>query len=235
MTCALRFLHESPRARTSKDWMLELTLREAGSRIRQVRMGPRISITRPEAVEPQSSQKKSQTKYTCTICYTKYKDEDEKAKPLNCDHDYCKKCYRQYLKNLIDSNRVSEIPCPDETCDQKFNDAQIEETLNDKELFKKYIRFKTRASLYKNPNVRWCVRPGCENHMIGSPGDKMIKCSCGAEVCFPCGSAYHEGKTCEQVLADGFKNYKNKKKIQFCKGCKARVEKSDGCNHMTCR
>ena len=103
----------------------------------------------------------------------------------------------------------------------------------------KYERFKDKAGLEADPLVRWCTKPGCESHMRGKNNDEVkLKClTCGTEVCFKCRDEWHgEDVTCEQHLHSQLEGWasQNKDNVSFCPCCRTKIEKNQGCNHMTC-
>ena len=65
--------------------------------------------------------------------------------------------------------------------------------------FSKMIRFRNRMNLIKNENVRFCIRPDCENYIIANPNNLHLKCLCGMDFCSRCNNKWHQGKTCEEV------------------------------------
>lgn len=101
----------------------------------------------------------------------------------------------------------------------------------------KYYRFINKADLEKDELVRWCPRLGCEgfgqapNNLV-----RLVEClRCKGLICFECREAEHSG-TCEentkQLYAKIFKGANID--LGFCPKCKTKVEKIEGCNHMTC-
>lgn len=126
-----------------------------------------------------------------------------------------------------------DIKCPDNDCKLVFNDEQIRKILPE-DHYQEYSVFKKNKLLSQNPNLRWCIRLGCEKYVIGKEGSKKVTCECGTQICFECRNAYHPNKTCEQALDASYKDYLKKNNVQRCPKCKSGVEKIDGCNHMTC-
>lgn len=110
------------------------------------------------------------------------------------------------------------------------------------EHFVKYEDFTLQAALSKDPNARWCPKPGCGNAMIGDPEYSQMRCDrCHFEFCFLCHDAWHQG-TCEQFRewkqvnghADEAYEVWRKQNTRTCPQCRAAIEKNSGCNHMTC-
>ena len=66
---------------------------------------------------------------------------------------------------------------------------------------------------------------------------KLTCTTCATEICFQCRGSWHgESVTCEQSMQkelEGWVN-ENKDNVSFCPCCRSRIEKNQGCNHMTC-
>eukprot|EP01017_Pseudomicrothorax_dubius_P022885 TRINITY_DN24668_c0_g1_i1.p1 TRINITY_DN24668_c0_g1~~TRINITY_DN24668_c0_g1_i1.p1 ORF type:complete len:221 (+),score=5.91 TRINITY_DN24668_c0_g1_i1:373-1035(+) len=54
------------------------------------------------------------------------------------------------------------------------------------------------------------------------------------EFCFRCSNPWHPGQKCEAVIQKDFMDYLQRNDVQTCPKCKSKVEKAEGCNHMTC-
>lgn len=85
--------------------------------------------------------------------------------------------------------------------------------------------------------MRWCTKPGCSGSMRGENLDvKKVTCPvCSTEVCFQCRDEWHGRKSCESNMnhkLEGFVQAHGG--IRFCPVCKTKVERTEGCNHMTC-
>ena len=149
-------------------------------------------------------------------------------------HIFCLSCITTYLEMLITDSKVLHIKCPGSKCIVEFSDEEIKEIV-DTEMFSKYLKFKVRAELLVDPEIKWCIQPDCEGFIRGSPRDKMKPCPvCGFKICFQCGKNWHPKKTCEDVVDADYELWARGREIQMCPKCKHRIEKVDGCNHMTC-
>lgn len=64
---------------------------------------------------------------------------------------------------------------------------------------------------------------------------KFVQCSiCKTKVCFKCRERWHKG-SCEANLEKVYQSsYGDKKNVWLCPMCKTRIERTGGCNHMTC-
>jgi len=90
--------------------------------------------------------------------------------------------------------------------------------------------------LATDPSVRWCPVVNCEKYMRGSKKKPHLKCECGYEMCFSCRQPWHGKKTCEKAFDKEVVEWSKEAKVEVkdCPSCKVKVDKKDGCNHMTC-
>lgn len=221
--------HFIPSDSNSKSCVIcnEKRLEHAGERS----LSPSISESYLSNI-PEFNQEYQEGEEVCSICYDQMQ---ETWKHPECQkHWFCLDCIKQYLQIKISEADVLDIRCPGEVCSYYLT-AETIEPLISPELKEKYEKFKARCQLNKNPNVRWCTTPNCEGHMIGSETEKHLKCPvCSKEICFVCRADWHPDRTCESVIDSEYNLWAKGKEVQLCPSCKARIEKMDGCNHMTC-
>lgn len=87
----------------------------------------------------------------------------------------------------------------------------------------------------RDQSLKWCPQPNCEGYMRGSESDPHVTCPiCGYEMCFRCGSQWHGKETCEQHMDAAYEEWAKGQEVQLCPRCKLRIEKINGCNHITC-
>ena len=101
-------------------------------------------------------------------------------------------------------------------------------------LFNKYLKFKNLEKLKRNPNLRWCTRPGCENYVLLNSKNffrkcRKLKCICGQEFCGTCREDWHQSKKCLRRVRS--LNYRYTR-VKACPQCNCHIEKFVGCNHM---
>lgn len=98
------------------------------------------------------------------------------------------------------------------------------------------------------PNFRHCMRSGCTSSQIHDSGveGNIFRCiTCNFLVCTTHDEAMYAGETCEQYDArkgcerkvqDDASEAKIDEMTKICPGagCGVRIEKNNGCDHMTC-
>lgn len=91
---------------------------------------------------------------------------------------------------------------------------------------------------------KWCPMPDCGFLINGYAGIKDFRCpKCNQRYCLQCDHSVHEGMTCDEyrisktvtVLDRQFIELVRATGMQQCPKCKIRVERNQGCDHMTCR
>ncbi|CAD8208123.1 unnamed protein product [Paramecium pentaurelia] len=151
---------------------------------------------------------------------------------LSCQHEFCRDCISEYLKENILAGNALVILCPNLFCKEEFGDLQIKEIVS-QNLYEKYQRFYFRQLISINKNVRWCPRIDCENYVIWQ-GVDLLTCVCGQQICFKCGNQYHQDISCEQAMDTQYLQARKELQINNCPNCSAPIEKEGGCNHMIC-
>lgn len=179
--------------------------------------------------------------HDCHICCDAYPSNEMYS--MGCGHLYCVNCWKSYLSVKITEGPICIMTtCPAHGCKEAVTDAIFRKLLPEDE-FKRYWRFVLRSYVDINKGVKWCPAAGC-NKAISSAGGGLssVRCTCGNVFCLRCGEESHSPVTCEQ-LALWQEKCKNESETanwilantKKCPKCSVRIEKNQGCNHMTCR
>ena len=106
------------------------------------------------------------------------------------------------------------------------------------EVIEKFLLFREKRVLEGNPLVRFCSQPDCDGHMIAKDMNaKKLNCpKCDWAICFRCKEDWHGYCTsCETAMEKAFEGWgSGLEKIIFCPMCRTKIQKTEGCNHMTC-
>ena len=180
----------------------------------------------------------------CPICYTNELTTDSndlKTIALDCGHRFCSECTVEMLKQQIERADIDKIKCFDHECLKPILKEKLVEIFKDRnmDLLNKYDRFKDKKDIDSDPLIRWCTKPGCDTHIKAKNRDATkLECpTCKTEICFNCRDKWHgETVTCEEALQSQLEGWadQNKDNVSFCPSCRSKIEKNQGCNHMTC-
>ncbi|CAD8111859.1 unnamed protein product [Paramecium sonneborni] len=166
----------------------------------------------------------------CLICSL---NQYQIMKALECEHQFCRNCYQEYLEDKIKIAKINNIPCLQEGCKMIFSEEIIQQFVHEQK-FQQYLVFKKKLEIENDPNKKWCPAKGCNLFIEKDPKTNLINCQCGQIVCFNCGQIAHNGIQCEDAIQIDFKNALVKYQIKYCPKCKSHIQKNSGCNHMTC-
>jgi hypothetical protein len=172
---------------------------------------------------------------TCMVCF----DEKPTDKFLiaSCGHNYCHECLKEHYKVKTKDGDVLKIGCIDPSCDREILEEEVLECLRgDAALLSKFRKFRRDRLLMMDPSTRFCVTPDCDGVMTGTRFRPKMECpDCHVHVCFNCNQGWHGYfVSCNSTIDVGVAMWSIGKDVQKCPRCKVKIEKSDGCNHMTC-
>ena len=168
----------------------------------------------------------------CRICYI---PTEELITIEVCCHKFCQACVKAFIKSKVEHYDPKSIKCPNETCLIPLSEEFIAKILEDNQtLYQKYLKFKEQLDILDHPDRRWCIKPDCNQWVQKYPETNKTQCECGQEMCFECGNAWHEGLTCIEVMDKDYKKYEEEVIVKICPKCFSKIEKNEGCNHMTC-
>merc|ERR1719263_1044572 len=196
--------------------------------------GERSSVTLPQA---------SGT-VTCRICFDEVPADKARAAP--CGHSFCDECYAGYLDNAVQEGAVCVLaPCPEQECATSVP-LKLWEQLLDQERFERLRRFRLENFVTSSKDLRWCPGAGCDKIVRSGAACTSVKCTvanggCGAAFCVRCGEEAHQPAGCP-ALAEWAEKCQNESETanwilantKRCPKCQTRIEKNQGCNHMSC-
>jgi ariadne-1 len=174
----------------------------------------------------------------CPICYDTMEDGKRLAMP--CGHEFCMDCWHDFCVNAIQEEGPSCVmaTCPQAECDEK---AAAPDQLQ------KFQSFQLRNFVESNKLTRWCPGKGCERVACAPNASAMEQegniahCDgCFTSFCLICGEEPHAPSNCKD-LAKWNEKCRNESETanwilantKSCPKCVSRIEKNQGCNHMT--
>lgn len=182
----------------------------------------------------------------CSICY-----EDDIGNgewfSLPCRHLFCCSCWTAYIEDASKSSPQSflNLRCPDHKCCMRIMPNHLTQLAP--HLLPTWNSYLLQAFIEAQPNSRFCPGSDCSCVAVlhqkdsneGSERRRDITCDrCNTAFCFQCGGAPHKPASCEDVkqwtLLMARSDIAKKLHSKPCPGCHAFIEKSGGCNHMSC-
>ncbi|CAE6464890.1 unnamed protein product [Rhizoctonia solani] len=224
---------------------------------RSVRV-PTVTTTAPTvpvSVPPLNITRRAPTRtrpsIPCTICLD-IPDEFPRQRPTTrCIHpiNVCASCLEQHISHAVLSQGSTTLTCPDTSCRQNLEYADvIRATKSAKTCQDRYEALLLRRTLETEPNFVWCKNPGCDWGQVHESGVNapIVICQvCRARSCFTHNVPWHTGLTCSQYATQHANRERENRASEAyislhakqCPNsrCGRRIEKNDGCDHMTCR
>jgi ariadne-1 len=195
--------------------------------------------------------KKSSKRRHCEICYDDDGYTPQEMISMPCGHEFCKGCWRGFTENMIsDGPTCIRTRCPQAGCSEIVTEEEVAKAAP--ELLPKFESYQLRSFVEIDGNSRWCPGPGCERVAVGKcsglggglsgPGVFCHCDDCGSSFCLKCGEEPHAPLSCRD-LRQWNEKCKNESETanwilantKSCPKCSSRIEKNQGCNHMTCQ
>jgi hypothetical protein len=165
-----------------------------------------------------------------------------------CDHrtiQTCRRCVEQTLREALDGKEWSDPSCPECKASLSFNDVQKLGTAAQVETYSNRLM---KRALRSMEDYRECLSPTCNSGQLHDGGEDypIVTChSCQAKSCYTHRIPYHFDETCEQFdekIRESTERENLERSIalvvQLCKtcpGCKFDIQKSGGCDHVSCK
>mmetsp|Transcript_6870 Transcript_6870/g.8675 ORF Transcript_6870/g.8675 Transcript_6870/m.8675 type:complete len:594 (-) Transcript_6870:266-2047(-) len=195
-----------------------------------------------------NQQSQEQILKDCTICYDEKPQEEMLSMP--CGHEFCLECWKSQIQITLESGPSCILAtCPAEKCNEIVTEEEVSKVAQ--ELLPKFTKYQLRNFVELNGTSRWCPGPGCDriaamtgkNSSLSDANSIVATCDvCSTIFCIKCGAEPHAPLICS-VLDTWNEKCKNESETanwllantKKCPNCNTRIEKNQGCNHMTCR
>jgi ariadne-1 len=176
----------------------------------------------------------------CGICYDEIVRDDIIA--LDCGHSFCLDCWVQYLETFGKQGKYAQLKmcCPQQGCVCRVLPAHLES-------ISKALQVEwqdTFSNAFLEYACQACPAQTCQfvaTTSLVEHDDVATSCcclGCNQVFCFGCREKPHEPATCEDVAEWTVLQQESelyvRKNTKPCPGCRAPIEKAQGCNHMTC-
>ncbi|KAI1359297.1 hypothetical protein F5Y08DRAFT_319897 [Xylaria arbuscula] len=179
----------------------------------------------------------------CSICYT----TGTEAIRTKCGHTYCLDCFENLCMSATKEDRPAEVKCAGNLgqCGISLDLPELQEHLSPS-AFEELLKNSFASYVRCHPTLlKYCPTADCDSvYRAGADSNALPRShhcpSCLVSVCTTC-HAQHGQMTCgdyKDLSTGGYEAYQRVKKelgIKDCPKCGTAMEKTEGCNHMTCR
>jgi E3 ubiquitin-protein ligase RNF144 len=187
----------------------------------------------------------SSKRFTCGICF----DSVTVSKIFtntSCDHPFCTACISKYV-NVQRKDKVLKLNCPDPTCSVELKPEHLQSILSKKVIID-WESAIYESSISMNEKI-YCPYKNCSLLLVNDGAEVVTSCecpSCHRLFCAQCKVPWHADMSCrefldskngrgEKQLEKKFLALAKKRKWQKCPKCSMHVQRTGGCEHMSCR
>jgi len=229
----------------------EKVMKEAGVAARFETGPPDFSIENPiQRTGVMTRQRQAAQKRTCPICMEDdFQPSDMMQMP--CKHEFCTDCWMTFIETMMqDGPTCIHKTCPQVRCNEVVTEDEVSKIAPEFE--SQYRSFQLRSFVELNGTSRWCPGPGCERIACLSADsaslfftDSTINATCDTCFtcfCLKCGEEPHAPLVCKDLIKWHEKCRNESETANWilantkpCPKCTSRIEKNQGCNHMTCQ
>jgi len=234
-------------------WALKPLKKAAQSQ--QASQSPMLIAKSPQAPSAEWTSSLSQLtarEHDCPCCLDTYPVDQMVS--LRCRHLYCADCMAQFLELKIqEGGGNTTFICPGFECNQQFDEVVVA-SLVSAPVFHQYNAFLANTYVAQSTLIKWCPAGKCDCATKITPASRsQVLCECGHTWCWSCRQEAHWPATCDQqkwwtdvytrdeakLVYQSLDEAETVKWLlnytQDCPKCTSPIEKSGGCNHMSCK
>ncbi|KAL9165230.1 hypothetical protein ABFS82_06G157500 [Erythranthe guttata] len=178
----------------------------------------------------------------CKICFERIEVENMLSGP--CGHPFCTNCWKSYVAvSINDGPGCLGLRCPELECKTNPGLELIDSLASDYDK-DRYYRYLLRSYVEGSRKRKWCQGPGCDlavQFHSKDPGNYDVVCDCSYGFCWNCLEERHHPVGCRIVnkwmklqTSDTENNKWIRASTKQCPKCRKKIEKNEGCDHMTC-
>lgn len=173
----------------------------------------------------------------CAVCY----NDASNPERLDCGHSYCAGCMQHFLSSAAETKRFPLVCIGNNArCSVPIPIHLIRQLVRTNHAFQNLLEAAFASYIEQHPQeYRWCATPDCMQVYYRKGQEKEQECpSCFSTICAACGEVSHEGLTCEErrIQHDPEVIERRNRQLGYrrCPHCNAWIEKTGGCNHVSC-
>ncbi|KAH6625336.1 hypothetical protein C7974DRAFT_434463 [Boeremia exigua] len=192
----------------------------------------------------------------CSICAEPIMAKDLSALSA-CTHapEVCHECFLEWLRQQMEYKSWERLECPVAGCNNTVTHDDVKRLAPD-DVFARFDELSIRNILSNDPDFRYCQAEGCSSGQVHDTGTEgyIFRCAeCNHRMCTICEVPFHTDETCTQYkerleteVAEREEELRVKREHEAassaevnkiskeCPGCGANIQKTSGCDHMTC-
>eukprot|EP00956_Cyclotella_meneghiniana_P026671 scaffold58259_cov107-Cyclotella_meneghiniana.AAC.1 len=184
----------------------------------------------------------------CEICMDDDGFDPDEMIAMPCGHEFCETCWYGFIHNALEKGPLCvRETCPQAGCNELITQEEVARAAPD--LLPKFESYQLRSFVETYGMTRWCPGPGCEQVAVApgsggtfADGGGIASCDkCSTTFCLKCGEEPHSPVTCKHLALWQEKCRNESETANWilantkpCPKCHSRIEKNQGCNHMTC-
>jgi hypothetical protein len=180
----------------------------------------------------------------CPICFNEEPDNPIKT---SCKHTYCLECFEECCRSAASTSKAEfQIECHGDegACSTVFTLREVKDHVSSS-VFETALKSSFEEYIQRHPqDLRYCPTPDCgyvyRCTTTSSSRPPAYMCpKCFEPLCTSCHSR-HGDYTCAEykdIASGGYEalaKLKRELNIKDCPKCTTPMEKTEGCNHMTC-
>jgi len=186
------------------------------------------------------SNSEDESELLCPVCFTPPEDPIK----TSCGHVYCNSCLLSQC-TFADSFPLRCLG-EDAACGSPLGLSDVKKVLSGTG-YDDLLQNSLTSYLRSRPTkFHYCSTPDCDRfyRISDAENPRMFDCDgCLTSICTSCHQGPHDGHTCETNKAlmraameedEKLTKWKKDHDVRDCPKCGVPIEKTDGCNHMTC-
>ncbi|KAL5077246.1 hypothetical protein RYX36_016230 [Vicia faba] len=200
-----------------------------------------IQITMKRKTQGQSSKR-----FNCGICFDSLTVSNAFTN-TSCNHPFCTNCISKYVNVQINKSAV-KVSCPNPECSVELKPQHLQSILP-KQVIVEWESAICESSISLRKRF-YCPYKNCSLLLVNDGVEVVTSCecpSCHRLFCAQCKVPWHADMSCrrfqksktgrdnEKQLDEKFYELAKRKKWQKCPKCSIHVQRTGGCEHISCR